>query len=173
LKSKIRFAHPFFAYAANFFEIISSIIYADFHDFQPIRAPRHVRFLVSHFFIPHKQKQEPGQKQRTKANDKKINAEVRGVPRRVAEEKRFALWAACRPIHKTVFTLRPPRASARLCVNPLPLLFSFFTFLRHMALLIHLLPHPRHKSRTSPGARGRRGYGRYAGDSGARFFCGI
>jgi len=65
LKSKIRFAHPFFARASNFSEIISSFIYADFHDFRPIRAPRHVRFFVSHFFIPHKQKP----KYRPKAKD--------------------------------------------------------------------------------------------------------
>jgi hypothetical protein len=62
--------------------------------------------------------------ERIKTDDEKIDAEVRGVPQRVAEEKRFALWAACRPIHKTVFTLCPPRDSARLCVNPLPLFYA-------------------------------------------------
>jgi len=33
LKSKIRFAPPFFARASNFYEIISSFIYADIYDF--------------------------------------------------------------------------------------------------------------------------------------------
>jgi hypothetical protein len=173
LKSKIRFVHPFFAHAVNFSEIISSFIYAYFHYFRPIRASRHVRFLVSHFFIPCKQKQEPGQKQRTKADDEKIDAEGAKVTRRPQRKGCFCMGHIMAHGNTMFFSAPLCAAFAHLCVIPLPLLFLFFTFLRHMALLIYLLPHPRHKSRISPGARGRRGYGRYAGDSGARFFCGI
>jgi len=124
LKSKIRFAHPFFARAENFSEIISSLIYADFRDFRPIRAPRHVRFLVSHFFIPHKQKQEPGQKQRTKANDEKIDAEGAKVTRRPQSKGCFCMGHIMAHGNTMFFSAPLCAAFTHLCVIPLPVFYA-------------------------------------------------
>jgi len=75
---------------------------------------------------------------------------------------------------KTMFFSAPLCAAfARLCVIPLPLLFIFLPHFHFCATrrftYMHCLIRANKTRRCASGARGRRGYGSTAGDSGARF----
>jgi len=83
-------------------------------------------FLCLIFLYPTNKSRNTGQRQRIKANDDKIDAEGAKVTRRPQSKGCFCMGHIMAHSNTMFFSAPLCAASARLCVNPLPLPFLFF-----------------------------------------------